>query len=70
MRIESVTAVAFGPFKGVTLEFSPQLTIVYGPNEAGKSSWHDAVYVSLCGMRRSFPNAHDAFAVRLRHVFQ
>ena len=45
VRIESVTAIAFGPFRDVTLEFSPQLTIVYGPNETGKSSWHDAVYV-------------------------
>lgn len=53
MRIESVTAVAFGPFKGATLDLSPQLTVVYGPNEAGKSSWHAAIYASLCGMRRA-----------------
>jgi recombinational DNA repair ATPase RecF len=53
MLIESVTAVAFGPFKGATLDFSPQLTVVYGPNEAGKSSWHAAIYASLCGMRRA-----------------
>jgi len=52
VRIESVTAVAFGPFRGVTLTFSPQLTIIYGPNEAGKSSWHAAIYAALCGMRR------------------
>jgi exonuclease SbcC len=52
VRIESVTAVAFGPFWGETLDFAPQLTVVYGPNEAGKSSWHAAIYASLCGMRR------------------
>ncbi len=52
MRIESVTSVAFGPLTGETLEFAPQLTVVYGPNEAGKSSWHAAIYSALCGMRR------------------
>jgi DNA repair protein SbcC/Rad50 len=52
VRIESVTSVAFGPFKDVTLEFSPRLTVIYGPNEAGKSRWHAAIYAALCGMRR------------------
>ncbi len=53
MRIESVTAVAFGPLRNVTREFAPQLTVIYGPNEAGKSSWHAAIYAALCGMRRA-----------------
>lgn len=52
MRIESVTSVAFGPFKDVTLEFSPGLTVIYGQNEAGKSRWHAAIYAALCGIRR------------------
>jgi exonuclease SbcC len=52
VRIESVTSVAFGPFRDVTLEFSPRLTVIYGPNEAGKSRWHAAIYAALCGMRR------------------
>lgn len=52
MRIELVTSVAFGPFRNVTLEFAPQLTVIYGSNEAGKSSWHAAIYGALCGMRR------------------
>lgn len=52
VRIESITSVAFGPFRGATLELAPQLTVIYGPNEAGKSSWHAAIYASLCGMRR------------------
>ncbi len=30
MHIESVTAIAFGPFQGATLDLSPQLTVVYG----------------------------------------
>ena len=52
MRVESVTSVAFGPFRNVTLDFAPQFTVVYGPNEAGKSTWHAAIYAALCGMRR------------------
>src|SRR5437867_3272880 len=52
VRVESVTSVAFGPLRDATLDFAPQLTVVYGPNEAGKSSWHAAIYASLCGMRR------------------
>ena len=27
--------------------------MVYGPNEAGKSSWHAAIYAGLCGRRRA-----------------
>lgn len=69
MRIESVTAVEFGPFKDVKLEFAPQLTVIYGPNEAGKSSWHAAIYAALCGMRRGRgqPRLEDRdFAARHR----
>lgn len=52
MLIETITSVAFGPFKDATLSFAPQLSVVYGRNEAGKSSWHAAIYAALCGMRR------------------
>lgn len=52
MRIERVTAHAFGPLAGETLELAPGMTLVYGPNEAGKSSWHAALYAGLCGVRR------------------
>ena len=52
MRFESVVAYAFGPLRDESLEFAPGMNVVYGPNEAGKSSWHAAVYAGLCGMRR------------------
>ncbi|MGE3268384.1 MAG: ATP-binding protein [Chloroflexota bacterium] len=52
MRIESVSAHAFGPFVGETLDLAPGMTVVWGPNEAGKSSWHAALYFGLCGRRR------------------
>ena len=53
MRFESVKAYAFGPFRNETLELAPGMNVVYGPNEAGKSSWHAALYAGLCGMRRA-----------------
>ena len=53
MKIHNVTAHAFGPFVEETLELAPGLTIIRGPNEAGKSSWHSAIYAALCGMRRA-----------------
>ena len=53
MRFESVRAYAFGPFRNKTLELAPGMNVVYGPNEAGKSSWHAALYAGLCGRRRA-----------------
>ena len=52
MRFESVTAHHFGPLRNRTLNFSPGMNVIYGPNEAGKSSWHAALYAGLCGMRK------------------
>ncbi len=52
MRIESVTARAFGPFTDQTLEFAEGMTVIVGPNEAGKSSWHAAVRLAITGVRR------------------
>ncbi len=52
MRIESVTAHAFGPFVEAVLDLLPGLNVIYGPNESAKSSWHAAIYAALCGMRR------------------
>ncbi|MFN0071144.1 MAG: ATP-binding protein [Chloroflexota bacterium] len=52
MRFEKVTAQAFGPFTDRSLELTPGLNVIWGPNEAGKSTWHAALYAGLCGMRR------------------
>ncbi len=52
MRFESIEARAFGPLRGASLELSPGMNVVHGANEAGKSTWHAALYAGLCGMRR------------------
>lgn len=52
MRFDKAIAHAFGPLSDCTLELGPGLNVIYGPNEAGKSTWHTALYVGLCGVRR------------------
>jgi hypothetical protein len=52
MLIRSVTAHAFGPLLGAPLEFADGMTVVYGPNESAKSTWHAAIYAAVCGRRR------------------
>ena len=67
MRFEAVTAHEFGPFRDETLEFAPGMNVVFGHNEAGKSSWHAALYAGLCGMRRgrgAMRKEEKAFAAR------
>ncbi len=68
MWVRSVTAHAFGPLAGQTLELAEGLTVVHGPNESAKSSWHAAIYAALCGRRRRRgpPDAQEK-EFRLRH---
>lgn len=67
MRIESITAHAFGPFKGKTLELGQWMTVIYGPNESGKSTWHAALYAALCGVRRGHGQRVEDRDFRDRH---
>ncbi|HET6380249.1 MAG TPA: AAA family ATPase, partial [candidate division Zixibacteria bacterium] len=52
MWIKRVVARAFGPFQGESLELAPGMTVVSGPNEAGKSTWHAAIRLAITGVRR------------------
>lgn len=52
MYFEKISAIAFGPLRDKVLELAPGLNVVFGLNEAGKSTWHAAIYAGLCGMRR------------------
>lgn len=53
MRLSRITAHAFGPLRGDQLELAPGLTVVWGLNEAGKSTWHSAVGLTVTGFRRA-----------------
>jgi hypothetical protein len=52
MRIQRVLARAFGPFADRSLELAPGMTVIAGPNESGKSSWHAALRLAITGVRR------------------
>lgn len=58
MRIRSVTGRAFGRLDGDRLEFAEGLTVVTGPNESGKSTWHAAITAAIGGMRRGQGRRH------------
>ncbi len=50
MHIEQLQLTAFGPFTGCTVSLRPGLNILYGPNEAGKSSALRAIHSLLFGV--------------------
>ena len=52
MRFERLQSLSFGPFQDEELTFSEGMTVIWGLNEAGKSSWHAALFAGLCGVRR------------------
>lgn len=59
MKIESLHLTAFGPFSGESLDFSsatPGFNLVYGPNEAGKSSALRAIRALLYGIDERTPD--------------
>lgn len=67
MRVERVQAHAFGPFRDETLELASGMNVVHGPNEAGKSSWHAALYLGLCGMRQGKGRRKSDQDIERRH---
>lgn len=52
MRIDTVSAKAFGPLHDQRLELQPGLSVVVGRNESAKSTWHAAIYAAICGRAR------------------
>src|SRR5215831_10464947 len=67
MRLHQLELVAFGPFSGLTLDFRGQgLHIVYGKNEAGKSTALRAISGLFFGIPRNTQDAHLHKASDLR----
>lgn len=50
MKIESVELSSFGPFRGRALALAPGFNVVWGANEAGKSTYHAALIALLTGI--------------------
>jgi len=64
MKIKRLELKAFGPFSERTLDFSsdlPGLHVVYGPNEAGKSSSLRALQALLFGFEPSGDNFRHSY---------
>lgn len=51
MKIHRVRAHEFGKLNG-ELDLAPGMTVIHGDNEAGKSTWLQAIFAGLCGRRR------------------
>lgn len=51
MKIHRVRAHEFGKLDG-ELDLAPGMTVIHGHNEAGKSTWLQAIFAGLCGRRR------------------
>ena len=66
MRFNKIDAPAFGPLRD-SLELAPGMNVIYGPNEAGKSSWHAALYAGLCGIPRGRGNSKALREFTERH---
>lgn len=68
MWIERVTARAFGALRDESLELGPGLNVIFGLNEAGKTTWHAAIRMALTGVRRGRGSAtKEASSVEDRH---
>jgi len=57
MRLDTLDLIAYGPFTGARLEFACPFTIVYGLNEAGKTSALRALLDGLFGIHAQTPES-------------
>ena len=53
MNFEKIYINAFGKLSQITLEFHPRLNLIFGPNEAGKSTLQHAILYLLYGFFQS-----------------
>jgi len=65
VRLEELRLIAYGPFTNCTLQLQPGLNVLYGPNEAGKSSALRAMHAMLFGFKR---NTRDNFIHHYREL--
>ena len=69
MRVERLDLSAFGHYQDTTVDLAGRpggLTVVHGPNEAGKSTARRALLAALFGVDRDSPDAYRAGVHGLR----
>ncbi len=62
MRFLALEAHVFGPLRARSWELEANVFVVYGPNEAGKSSFHSALRTILYGFERPKRSDHPLHA--------
>ncbi len=67
MRIQSVRLGPFGRFAAASFEFAPGLNVIYGPNETGKSTLHQALLTAVGGVKRAAGRRVEVEELRTRY---
>ena len=60
MIIKKLDIAGFGKFQNFSLDFSPNCNVIYGENEAGKSTLHAFIQAMLYGIPAS-PSRKEEF---------
>ena len=60
MKLESLEIDRFGVFSGTKLQFAPGFQLIYGPNEAGKSTLLQLIRELLFGFPHRSPYSFDS----------
>ena len=84
MKLLQLAVQGFGKLESLKIDFSPQLNLVWGPNEAGKSTLQQAILAALYGFYRGNrastlekqehlrfkPWAHANYALQLTYALE
>jgi energy-coupling factor transporter ATP-binding protein EcfA2 len=68
MNLKSLYMGNFGPFRGKVFEFGPGLNLIFGPNEAGKTTLVDAIIISLLGHTQKKGGSLKSIPRYLKHL--
>lgn len=58
MKIKAINYNVYGHFQGTSFDFSSGINVVYGPNEAGKTTLYDSLVTLLYGFRPANRDKH------------
>ena len=68
MNLKSLYMGNFGLFRGKVLEFGPGLNLIFGPNEAGKTTLVDAIIISLLARAQKKGGGLKSIPRALKHL--
>lgn len=66
IRLERVQILGFGRLRGLEVSFAPGLNLIWGPNEAGKSTLQRFLRAMLFGMKKPGVNRYSPDLERFR----